>query len=169
MSRKYVASISKGLALTLLLMLAPATLANDKASAPKKDCDMTYSLKGWSAIYKTAKGEGKITCTNGQTAAVAIRVRGGGLTFGKTEIYDGQAEISNVRSINDIFGSYAAASAHAGVAKAGEVSVMTKGKVSLALKGTGEGVDVGVDFSKFEIGKAGAFDHDDDKHDDDKK
>ena len=155
MSRKYVVSISKGLALTLLLMLAPATLANDKASAPKKDCDMTYSLKGWSAIYKTAKGEGKITCTNGQTAAVAIKVRGGGLTFGKTEIYNGKAEISGVKSINDIYGSYATASAHAGVVKEGAVEVMTKGNVSLALAGTGSGVDVGIDFSKFTIRKIG--------------
>ncbi|MBZ5637120.1 MAG: hypothetical protein LAO51_00030 [Acidobacteriia bacterium] len=144
---------------SLLVILASVASASDPAagspSEKKKDCDMTYSLKGWSAIYKTAKGEGSITCTNGQTAQVAITVHGGGLTFGKTEIFNGKAEISGVRSINEIYGSYASMAAHAGVAKAGAVEVMTKGKVSLALAGTGEGVDIGIDFSKFTISKIG--------------
>jgi len=139
----------------MLLLLAPAALAKDPSPPAKKDCDMTYSLKGWSAVYKTAHGEGTITCTNGQTANVSISVHGGGATFGKTDIYNGKAEISGVRSINDIFGSYAAASAHAGVVKAGEVQVMTKGTVSLALAGSGGGVDVGLDVSSFTISKAG--------------
>jgi len=143
-----------------LFLLAPLAssivAAADVPAAKQKDCDMTYSLKGWSAVYKTAKGEGSITCTNGDTAQVVIEVHGGGLTFGKTEIYNGKAEISGVHSINDIFGSYAGAAAHAGAVKVGAVEVMTKGTVSLALAGTGEGVDVGIDFSKFTISKAGA-------------
>lgn len=149
-------SISKlfGFAM-MILILAPAALAKDSEGATKKDCDMTYSLKGWSAVYKTAHGEGTITCNNGQTANVSIKVHGGGVTFGKTEIYNGKAEISHVRSIDDIYGSYASASAHAGVVKAASVEVMTKGKVSLALAGTGDGVDIGLDFSKFTISKAG--------------
>ena len=142
---------------SLLLIVAPvASSSATAADTPsKKDCDMTYSLKGWSAVYKTAKGEGNITCTNGETAQVAISVKGGGLTFGKTEIFNGKAEISGVRSIDDIFGSYAGMAAHAGVVKAGAVEVMTKGNVSLALAGTGEGVDVGIDFSDFKISKVG--------------
>ena len=121
--------------------------------ASAKDCDMTYTLKGWSAIYKTAKGEGTITCSNGESAQVELSVKGGGLTFGKTAIYNGKAEISGVKSINEIFGSYATASAHAGVVKEGAAEVMTKGNVSIALAGTGEGVDVGIDFSGFTIKK----------------
>jgi hypothetical protein len=145
---------------SVLFILASAAssiqAASDEPSAKKKDCDMTYSLKGWSAVYKTAKGEGSITCTNGETAQVAISVTGGGITFGKTDIYNGKAEISGVKSINDIFGSYAGMAAHAGAVKAGAVEVMTKGTVSLALAGTGEGVDVGIDFSKFTISKVDA-------------
>jgi len=152
MTRKYYASIL-GALVVLGTLVAPVALADD--AKPKKDCDLTYSLKGWSAVYKTAKGEGTITCNNGQTASVVIDVHGGGATFGKTEIFNGKGEISGVKSIDEIFGSYASASAHAGVAKAGEVAVMTKGKVSLALAGSGEGVDVGIDFSKFKISKAG--------------
>ena len=144
---------------SLLLILAPVAssiaTAADTPSEKKKDCDMTYSLKGWSAVYKTAKGEGTITCNNGNTAQVAISVKGGGLTFGKTEIFDGKAEISGVGSIEDIYGSYAGMAAHAAVGKAGAVEVMTKGTVSLALAGKGEGVDVGIDFSDFTISKLG--------------
>lgn len=135
---------------SLVLIVAPVAAAN---AATTKDCGMTYTLKGWSAVYKTAKGEGTITCTNGETAQVEISVHGGGLTFGKTEIYDGKAEISGVKSISDIFGTYATASAHAGVVKEAAVEVMTKGNVSLALAGTGQGVDVGIDFSGFTIKK----------------
>jgi hypothetical protein len=137
---------------SLLFVVAPAASADE---AKSKDCDMTYSLKGWSAVVKSAKGEGTITCKNGDTAQVEITVHGGGVTFGKTEIYNGKAEISGVHSINEIYGSYASAAAHAGVAKAGAVEVMTKGNVSIALAGSGEGVDVGIDFSKFTISKPG--------------
>jgi len=143
----------------LVLGLAPAALAEDAApDKPKEhkpmDCQMTYNLKGWSAIYKTAKGDGVITCTNGQTANVTISVHGGGITFGKTEIYDGKAKISGGRSIDDIYGSYASASAHAGAGKAVQAEVLTKGEVSIALSGKGTGVDVGADFSGFKISKA---------------
>jgi len=155
MARKRFASTVIGLSV-FALTLGPVALANDSSAPAKKDCDMTYTLKGWSAIYKTAKGEGTITCNSGQTAQVKISVHGGGATFGKTEIYNGKAEISGVRSISDIYGSYASASAHGGVVKVGSVEAMTKGKVSLALAGAGEGVDIGLDFSKFTITPADA-------------
>ena len=145
MTRKRSGTIAMAAMASLFLIGAPVASA--------KDCDMTYTLKGWSAVYKTAKGEGTITCSSGDTAQVEISVHGGGLTFGKTEIYNGKAEISGVKSINDIFGTYATASAHAGVVKEGAVEVMTKGNVSIALAGTGEGVDVGIDFSGFTIKK----------------
>jgi hypothetical protein len=145
---------------SLLLILAPVAWSTEPAAGNRsenpKDCDMTYTLKGWSAVYKTAKGEGTITCNNGESAQVEISVKGGGLTFGKTDIYKGKAEISGVQSIQDVYGSYAAASVHAGVVKAGAVAVMTKGNVSIALGGAGEGMDVGIDFSDFTIKKAGA-------------
>jgi hypothetical protein len=150
--KKHTGSIAFLFLVSSILIAAPVAMADDVA---KKDCDMTYTLKGWSAVYKTAKGEGTITCNNGESAQVEISVKGGGVTFGKTEIYNGKAEISGVKSIDDIFGSYATVSAHAGVVKEGAVEVMTKGNVSLALAGTGSGVDVGVDFSGFTIKRAG--------------
>lgn len=149
--KKHSGSIAITMLVSSILIAAPVATAH---AAATKDCDMTYTLKGWSAVYKTAKGEGTITCSNGQSADVEISVKGGGLTFGKTEIFNGKAEISGVKSIDEIFGSYATVSAHAGVVKEGAVELMTKGNVSLALAGGGSGVDVGVDFSDFKITKA---------------
>jgi len=149
----------------LALLSAPGAWASDKPKegvSPLK-CEMTYSIKGWSAIYKTAKGKGTITCSNGDKADVKISIHGGGITFGKTEILDGKAKITGGHTIEDIYGSYAQASAHAGAGKAADASVLTKGEVSISLTGKGTGVDVGVDFSGFKISKADAPDDDDEK------
>lgn len=140
-----------------VMALLLATGAKETKKEAKKEatgtteCDLKYSLKGWSAIYKTAKGEGTVSCNNGQSAAVTIKVTGGGLTFGKSEIVDGKGDFSKVTNINEIFGSYAAAEAHAGAVKSSQAAVYTKGEVSLALAGTGSGVDLGIDFGKFTI------------------
>lgn len=136
-------------AVVLAFFVTPAARA-DKLY----DCKMDFELKGWAAFVKKARGSGTVSCENGQSARVKIKVRGGGLTFGKSEILEGKAKISGVKSISEVFGSYASASAHAGVGPSAEATVMTKGEVSLALAGTGRGVDVGVDFSKFKIQRA---------------
>lgn len=119
------------------------------------DCEITFSLKGWSAFYKTAKGSGVITCDNGQKARVTISAKGGGITFGKSEIKDAIGEFSEVDDISDLFGGYAQAEAHAGAGKSTKASVVTKGDISLAFAGKGKGVDVGIGFGNFYIEKAG--------------
>ena len=45
----------------------------------------------------------------------------------------------------------AQASANAGVAKSGEAQVLSKGDISLALSGAGEGINLGVDIGQFKI------------------
>lgn len=135
------------------LMAASTARAGDSGTL---ECKMTFSLKGWSAFYKTASGTGTITCNNGQSLAVEIDTKGGGITFGKSEIKNGTGKFSAVSKIDDLLGSYAAAEAHAGAVKSSSARAMTKGEVSLAISGTGEGVDIGVDFGKFTISKAGA-------------
>ena len=62
-----------------------------------------------------------------------LEARGGGLTAGKSTIEDGTGEFSNVKNIDEIFGSYANAEAHAGAVKSSGAQAMTKGEVSLAL------------------------------------
>ena len=115
------------------------------------DCDMTFELDGWSAFYKTAKGKGVILCDNGQRAAVDIKVKGGGFSFGKTRILQGTGKFSDVFNISETFGSYASLQASAAAVKASEAMAMTKGKVSLALKGTGQGWDLGLSMTRFKI------------------
>lgn len=131
-------------ALAALLAAAPAA-ARDTA------CRLDFDMSGWSVFYKTASGTGRVSCDNGQSMAVRIEARGGGLTVGKSEIRGGRGEFSAVDSINEVLGTYASAEAHAGVVKSSKAQVMTKGEVSLALAGTGEGVDLGVAFGAFTI------------------
>jgi len=121
------------------------------AARAESDCEMSFTLKGWSAFYKTANGTGTIRCTNGQTARVKIRAKGGGVTFGKSTITDGRGEFSGVNDISEVFGTYAEGGAHAGAAKSGKAAVMTKGDVNLAVAGKGKGWDLGVAFGKFVI------------------
>ena len=81
--------------------------------------------------------------------AVSIQAKGGGLTFGRTRISDGRGRFTGATSASAITGTYAAAEAHAGAGRAGNAQVLTKGNVSLALAGSGEGWSLGVGFGKF--------------------
>jgi hypothetical protein len=130
-----------------VLLLAPPALAG------MTTCKLHYTLKGWSFIYKEYKGGGTVTCENGQSAEVSIVTKGGGLTAGKSQIDDGVGVFSKVADISEIFGSYVAASAGAAATKAAEGQAMTKGEISLALSGTGRGMELGVSFGSFTIEK----------------
>ncbi|MBD8524643.1 hypothetical protein IFO71_02715 [Pseudoxanthomonas sp. CAU 1598] len=135
------------LATSMLALTWPATSHADG----KVDCEMRFTMKSWSVFYKTAKGSGTIRCNNGQSMAVKIRAKGGGLTVGKSTIEDGRGEFSGVDGINELLGTYVSAEAHAGAVKSAKGQVVTKGEVSLALAGTGRGWDLGVAFGKFVI------------------
>ena len=127
--------------------------SNAQAAEASVKCHLAFNLAGWSLIYKHAEGNGEITCNNGQRAHVKIAVVGGGITAGKYHIDNGKGEISNVHSIHDVFGDYAQAGAEAGVVKSSTAQVLTKGTTSLALAGTGEGVNLGISVGKFTISK----------------
>ena len=114
-------------------------------------CRMTFSLKGWSAFYKTAKGTGTISCDNGEKARVRLKATGGGLTFGKSEIVGGTGRFTGARNLEELLGSYVQSEAHAGAGKSADAQAMTKGEVSLSLVGKGRGVDIGFAFGKFTI------------------
>lgn len=131
-----------------LLLAGGATAA--AADAAKINCKMTFALTEWAAAVEHATGAGSISCDNGQTAEVTLTSTGGGLAAGKFRI-EGRGEFSGVRDIGDLFGNYLAAEGNAGVIKAGAATVLTKGEVSVALAGKGEGWDVGVSPGKFTI------------------
>ncbi|HET9234807.1 MAG TPA: hypothetical protein VFP10_11760 [Candidatus Eisenbacteria bacterium] len=135
--------------LALLLSLTAVTPAG--AVAGTTVCRMDYTLKGWSIFYKASRGAAMITCDNGQTAQAKISAKGGGLTAGRSEIRDGHGKFSEVGDIQELFGTYAMATAAAGAVKSSEAQALTKGEVSLALAGNGTGVELGVSFGKFTI------------------
>lgn len=122
-------------------------------------CDLTFTLEGWSIFYKQADGSGLVRCDNGQQARVRLETRGGGVTFGRNKIVGGSGEFSRIADINEIFGNYANAEAHAGMGISSGAQVVTKGSVSLALAGTGNGVDIGFAFGRFTIRRAAPARH----------
>lgn len=146
-----VAAMNKSMRLLMTLALLGAASLGSTAQAADLECKMKFTMSGWSAFYKRADGSGTITCNNGQSVAVKLSARGGGLSAGKSTIRDGTGEFAGVHSIDDVFGSYASAEAHAGAVKSSKAQAMTKGEVSLALAGTGEGWDLGIAFGKFTI------------------
>lgn len=147
MKRTMILGLS-ALALSSMIAVAPAGAVSTTTL-----CRMDYTLKGWSAFYKTSHGSGTITCDNGQTAKAKISTGGGGLTAGKSEVREGHGKFSEVSDIKELFGTYAGASAAAGAVKSSEAQALTKGEVSLALAGKGTGIELGISFGKFTITK----------------
>ncbi len=129
-----------------------ALMAAGRAQAADNDlkCTLTFQLKTWSIIYKSATGSGTIHCSNGQALHVKLSAQGGGLTAGKSE-EAGEGEFSPVASMDALLGAYAAVQAHAGAVNSVQAQVLTKGEVSLALTGKGHGWSLGVDFGELKI------------------
>lgn len=142
-------------------VVAGALCVSTHASAKEADldCKLRFSLTGWSLIYKHAEGHGVVTCANGQSMHVKIESKGGGLTAGKSHIDNGTGRFTDVHRMEDVLGTYAKADASAGALKAGTAQVLSKGTVSLALAGAGEGVELGVSIGNFVISKAGKAEH----------
>ena len=145
--RKSINTLGAALALFATAALTiPVT-----AQAADLSCKMHFSMKGWSVFYKSYKGYGTVTCSNGQSAKVRLRSTGGGLVAGKSSIDDGHGDFTGVKDISNVFGDYVAAQGEVGAVKSAAGTVVSKGEINLALSGTGRGWDLGVSFSKFSI------------------
>lgn len=147
-----------GAALLGAAALAAAPHAH-AAGAADLDCKLSFSMKGWSAIVKKAEGHGTVTCENGESMPVDISVIGGGLAAGKWQIDQGTGSFTDVHRIGEVLGSYAQGEANVAAGKAGTAQVLTKGTVSLALAGVGQGVDLGLSGAKFTISRSGHIRH----------
>jgi hypothetical protein len=132
----------------LLLAAIPA------AQAAETHCTLHYNMAGGGAFYKHSTGSVQISCDYGQHLAVTIESKGGGLTFGHSEIKDGVGKFSPVSDVHDLIGGYATAEANAGSGEASKAQVVTKGGISLALTGKGSGHTLGVSFGSFIISAA---------------
>ncbi len=138
-----------------VILVACAVLAVPATATAggKVKCRLSFQMSGWSIFYKESSGTGTIKCSNGQSMAVKLRAKGGGLTVGKSTIDDGHGDFSGVSNITELLGTYASAEAHAGAVESAKAQVVTKGEVSLALSGTGTGWDVGVAVGNFIISR----------------
>ena len=145
------AAVGSAIALALTMGLSNTV----KAAEADLDCKMKFSLTGWSLIYKHAEGHGTVSCENGESMNVKISAKGGGLTVGKSHIDNGTGKFTDVHKMEDVLGTYAQGDASIGAGKSGTAQVLTKGTVSLALAGAGEGVDIGISFGGFTIEPAG--------------
>ena len=134
----------------LVVALAGAALFAPTAQAGSVDCKLKFTISGWSAFYKRSDGTGTVTCSNGQSMRVTLRARGGGPSVGKSTT-SGTGEFSGVTDISQLLGTYVSAEAEAGAVKSAKARVVTKGDISLALAGTGEGWELGIAFGKFTI------------------
>lgn len=139
------------IALSALLASALALTIPQVRAGSDLDCRLDYNLNGWSLLYKHTTGTGRVTCNNGQSMPVRVSAKAVGLTAGKWKIDNGKGRFTDVHTIHEVLGRYAQASANAGVVKSGEAQVLSKGTVSLALAGAGEGVNLGVDIGAFTI------------------
>jgi hypothetical protein len=139
-------------------VLAPVLLALCISGIPMPgeatrwiDCEITYDLDSWAAFYKVSRGTGVILCNNGQRAAVELESRGGGFAFGSSQIRAGKGRFSKVRDITETFGRYGRADGSAGAGASAGAQVLFRPGMSLALAGTGDGVELGIAFGSFDI------------------
>lgn len=126
-------------------------LLAEPASAEMTKCRLTYNLKGWSILYSFSEGTGRISCTNGQAADVAMVAYGGGPAFGRQRLISGKGTFSGVEDISDLYGGYAEAAVYCGAGGAVEARGLMKSNVSLTLSGTGQGINLGIVFGSFSI------------------
>jgi len=117
-------------------------------------CKLQYQAKGWSALVKVADGHGTVTCSDGTSKEVTIKLRSVGATVGRSQIDNGVGKFTHVTSIDDVLGTYVQSEVHAGAGKSGSAQVLTKGTASLALAGAGEGIDLGVTVGELTIAAA---------------
>lgn len=144
------------LGLLLLAMSLPVSAAKVSAKASAKgprECTLHYTLTGWSVLYSSANGTGKVTCSGGQRLTVKIRARGVGLSVGRLRTIEGQGRFTGVYRIRDVLGAFMAIDAHAGAHRAGSVHAMTNGPVGLRMAGKGRGWDLGFAVSKVTLGE----------------
>jgi hypothetical protein len=144
------------LAAVFSFLLAGGVSADDAKKEEKKPagttlCTMKFSLKSWSVFYKSGKGYGTITCDNNQKADIAIRSHGGGVTFGKYNIADGEGEFSPVKDIKELYGKYGSVGGEGGAVEARIGQNLSKDDINLSIKGTGTGGGFGFDFGGFRI------------------
>lgn len=113
------------------------------SAAQAETCDITYTLKGWAAFYKTYKGTGTVTCPSGKSTPVKLSLQAGGFTFGAYEVTAGKGKVRGVGKLEDIYGSSFMMDGDAGFIKSVEGRWAPRGSRTVTLSGKGKGYDLG--------------------------
>lgn len=144
--------------ISLVTALLAIALTPNLASAANKDlsCQLAFTGNAWSAVVERGTGTGTVACSDGAKLPVAISAMGVGITAGKWSVDNGHGTFTHVRKIDDVIGSFAALAVDAGLGKSGTAQVLSKGTVSLALGGTGQGIDLGISVTEFKIERVSA-------------
>ncbi len=115
-------------------------------------CTMKYKLSGFSLGFKYYDGTGEIQCRNGERAQVSLTSKSIGFTIGKSEI-EGEGIFSEVRNLREIYGDFVSMESHVGFLTSVDAQLLTRGEISLALKGQGRGIDIGATIGDLTIKK----------------
>jgi hypothetical protein len=139
------------LAVGLTLAIASPVAAQDGKKATR--CRLHFNLSGWSFIYRTSEGTGRIECEDGQKLNVKITAHGGGLTLGTEEVKNAKGVFSGTFDVKTLLGTYVEIGAHGGVGDgaAGGARAMFKGSKRLSLSGGGGGISAGIAMGGFTI------------------
>jgi hypothetical protein len=134
----------------------PQAFSQSKTEAPGNiECQMEFNFKSWSFFFNSGKGEGAVSCNNGEKMTVLLKTKGGGvIDFGKSDIINGKGKFSPVANTKEIFGSYSASGGGIGVVKSATGLALSKtkgGVVTLDLSGTGAGTEIGFHFGDFKV------------------
>jgi hypothetical protein len=102
--------------------------------------------------FKYYDGTGEIQCRNGERSQVSLSSKSIGFTIGKSEI-EGEGIFSEVRNLNEIYGDFVSMESHIGFLTSLDAQLLTRGEISLALKGQGRGIDIGATIGDLTIKK----------------
>ena len=136
-----------------LIAAVPILFLISTQSVAATRCRLSYDLDGWSAIYKTGRGEGVISCDDGQSANVRIITHGAGFTGGTQHIKGGKGVFSMTEKVEDLFRTYIEGTGHAGIGadQFVEARAMFSGTKRLSVSGKGSAISLGMAFGGFTI------------------
>ena len=77
MTKSRILALAAGLALFGMPGAAQAKFIN---------CRLDYQVRTWSIFYKNITGSGIVTCSNGESAPVTLKLHGGGPTVGVANV-----------------------------------------------------------------------------------
>ncbi|MDO8526565.1 MAG: hypothetical protein Q7T03_02635 [Deltaproteobacteria bacterium] len=74
--------------------------------ATPTECQIAFHIKVRAELLQSGKGEGNLTCDNGESLPVIVKTAGSWIVISKSKIAEGSGVFSRVSSIQQLFGLY---------------------------------------------------------------